>query len=93
MEDVKPHHCFSTFLQVHDRCCCHGIMADVTALCLFVLWLMLLPCSVLADVVANSMWKMLNHIIVYQLFCRFMTDVVVMVLWQMLLPYVCLFYG
>ena len=30
---------------VHDRCYCHGIMADVIALHLFVLWQMLLPCS------------------------------------------------
>ena len=43
--------CYCLFLAdvialVHERCCCHGIMADVIALCLFVLWQMLLPCSV-----------------------------------------------
>ena len=43
--------CYCLFLadviaMVHERCCCHGIMADVIALCLFVLWQMLLPCSV-----------------------------------------------
>ena len=43
--------CYCLFLadviaMVHDRCYCHIIKADVVAPCMFVLWQMLLPCSV-----------------------------------------------
>ena len=43
--------CYGLFLadvidMVHDRCYCHIIKADVVASYMFVLWQMLLPCSV-----------------------------------------------
>ena len=51
---LLPNFLADVIAMVHDRCCCHGIMADVIALCLFVLWQMLLPCSV---------WQMLLPIL------------------------------
>ena len=52
---------------VHERCYCHGTKADVVALlCLFYADVIAM-CVCLADVIANIMWKMLNHIMYFNL--------------------------
>ena len=61
---------------VHDRCYCHGIKADVIASYMFVLWQMLLPCSVRQMLLPIFMWKMLNHMFFQLIATSVMADVI-----------------